>query len=74
MLFVLRVTGLQVLHSDLLQNDPGLWLTSISAFVLLLQRHLSPEDFQRVFGMTLEQFDRLALWKKNDLKKAALLF
>lgn len=39
-----------------------------------LQRHLSPEDFLQVFGMTLEQFDRLALWKKNDLKKAARLF
>ncbi|XP_025755177.1 actin-binding LIM protein 2 isoform X13 [Oreochromis niloticus] len=39
-----------------------------------LERHLSPEDFQQVFGMTLEQFDRLALWKKNDLKKKARLF
>uniref|UniRef100_A0A8C4HS39 Actin-binding LIM protein 2 n=1 Tax=Dicentrarchus labrax TaxID=13489 RepID=A0A8C4HS39_DICLA len=39
-----------------------------------LERHLSPEDFQKVFGMTLEQFDRLALWKKNDMKKAARLF
>ncbi|XP_038587216.1 actin-binding LIM protein 2 isoform X10 [Micropterus salmoides] len=39
-----------------------------------LERHLSPEDFQRVFGMTLEQFDRLALWKKNDMKKKARLF
>lgn len=39
-----------------------------------LERHLSPEDFQRVFGLTLDQFDRLALWKKNDLKKKARLF
>ncbi|XP_037530704.1 actin-binding LIM protein 2 [Nematolebias whitei] len=39
-----------------------------------LERHLSPEEFQQVFSMTLEQFDRLALWKKNDLKKAARLF
>ncbi|XP_035481751.1 actin-binding LIM protein 2 isoform X14 [Scophthalmus maximus] len=39
-----------------------------------LEKHLSPEDFQQVFGMTLEQFDRLALWKKNDLKKRARLF
>ncbi|XP_067117329.1 LOW QUALITY PROTEIN: actin-binding LIM protein 2 [Osmerus mordax] len=39
-----------------------------------LERHLSPEDFRRVFGMTLEQFDRLALWKKNDMKKQARLF
>ncbi|XP_026132797.1 actin-binding LIM protein 2-like isoform X8 [Carassius auratus] len=39
-----------------------------------LERHLSPEDFYSVFGMTIEQFDRLALWKKNDLKKKARLF
>ncbi|XP_061108852.1 actin-binding LIM protein 2 [Conger conger] len=39
-----------------------------------LERHLSPEDFHHVFGMTIEQFDRLALWKKNDLKKKARLF
>ncbi|XP_047427204.1 actin-binding LIM protein 2 isoform X9 [Mugil cephalus] len=39
-----------------------------------LERHLSPEDFYRVFGMTLDQFDRLALWKKNDMKKKARLF
>ncbi|XP_072314659.1 actin-binding LIM protein 2 isoform X2 [Eucyclogobius newberryi] len=39
-----------------------------------LERHLSPEDFMQVFGMTLEQFDRLALWKKNDMKKKARLF
>ncbi|KAL6118940.1 ablim2 [Pungitius sinensis] len=39
-----------------------------------LERHLSPADFQQVFGMTLDQFDRLALWKKNDMKKKARLF
>ncbi|XP_040191310.1 actin-binding LIM protein 2 isoform X7 [Rana temporaria] len=39
-----------------------------------LERHLSPEEFQQVFGMNIELFDRLALWKKNDLKKKALLF
>ncbi|XP_024918687.1 actin-binding LIM protein 2 isoform X15 [Cynoglossus semilaevis] len=39
-----------------------------------LERHLSPEEFRQVFGMTLDQFDRLALWKKNDLKKKARLF
>ncbi|XP_030629579.1 actin-binding LIM protein 2 [Chanos chanos] len=39
-----------------------------------LERHLSPEEFYQVFGMTLEQFDRLALWKKNELKKKARLF
>ncbi|XP_048092227.1 actin-binding LIM protein 2 isoform X11 [Alosa alosa] len=39
-----------------------------------LERHLSPEDFYHVFGMTIEQFDRMALWKKNDMKKKARLF
>ncbi|XP_028330933.1 actin-binding LIM protein 2 isoform X8 [Gouania willdenowi] len=39
-----------------------------------LERHLSPEDFQQVLGMTLEQFDRLPLWKRNDMKKKARLF
>nr|XP_033948810.1 actin-binding LIM protein 3 isoform X3 [Pseudochaenichthys georgianus] len=39
-----------------------------------LERHLSPEEFLQVFGMTVEDFDRLALWKKNDLKKQARLF
>nr|XP_019818828.1 PREDICTED: actin-binding LIM protein 2 isoform X1 [Bos indicus] len=39
-----------------------------------LERHLSPEEFQEVFGMSVEEFDRLALWKRNDLKKKALLF
>ncbi|XP_061525696.1 LOW QUALITY PROTEIN: actin-binding LIM protein 2 [Phycodurus eques] len=39
-----------------------------------LERHLSPDDFRKVFGMTLDHFDRLALWKRNDLKKRARLF
>ncbi|KAG8591344.1 hypothetical protein GDO81_000133 [Engystomops pustulosus] len=39
-----------------------------------LERHLSLEEFQHVFGMTIEEFDRLALWKRNDMKKKALLF
>uniref|UniRef100_A0A3B3U0M5 Actin binding LIM protein family, member 3 n=1 Tax=Poecilia latipinna TaxID=48699 RepID=A0A3B3U0M5_9TELE len=39
-----------------------------------LERHLSPEEFVQVFGMTVEDFDRLALWKRNELKKQARLF
>ncbi|TWW66154.1 Dematin Dematin actin-binding protein [Takifugu flavidus] len=39
-----------------------------------LERHLSPEDFERVFGMPMAEFDRLSLWKRNDLKKRASLF
>uniref|UniRef100_A0A670ZIL0 Dematin actin binding protein n=1 Tax=Pseudonaja textilis TaxID=8673 RepID=A0A670ZIL0_PSETE len=39
-----------------------------------LERHLSPEDFQRVFETSPEEFSRLALWKRNELKKKAGLF
>ncbi|XP_007421167.1 actin-binding LIM protein 3 isoform X5 [Python bivittatus] len=39
-----------------------------------LERHLSPEEFYQVFGMTVAEFDRLALWKRNELKKQARLF
>uniref|UniRef100_V9KKK1 Actin-binding LIM protein 3-like protein n=1 Tax=Callorhinchus milii TaxID=7868 RepID=V9KKK1_CALMI len=39
-----------------------------------LERHLSPADFYRIFRMTLGEFDRLALWKRNELKKHARLF
>ncbi|KAM6440623.1 actin-binding LIM protein 2 isoform 3-T3 [Liasis olivaceus] len=39
-----------------------------------LERHLSPAEFQEVFRMSIEQFERLALWKRNELKKKALLF
>ncbi|TRY88785.1 hypothetical protein DNTS_015005 [Danionella cerebrum] len=37
-------------------------------------RHLSPEEFYQVFGMTIVEFDRLALWKRNEMKKQARLF
>uniref|UniRef100_A0A3P8WWC1 Actin binding LIM protein family, member 3 n=1 Tax=Cynoglossus semilaevis TaxID=244447 RepID=A0A3P8WWC1_CYNSE len=39
-----------------------------------LERHLSPEEFYRVFGMSMSSFDRLAQWKKNELKKQVRLF
>ncbi|XP_025026498.1 dematin isoform X2 [Python bivittatus] len=39
-----------------------------------LERHLSPEDFQRAFEMPPEEFSKLALWKRNELKKKAFLF
>eukprot|EP00063_Salmo_salar_P093691 XP_014068526.1 PREDICTED: actin-binding LIM protein 3-like isoform X4 [Salmo salar] len=39
-----------------------------------LERHLSPEEFLQVFGMTVAEFDRLALWKRNGMKKQARLF
>ncbi|KAK9536451.1 hypothetical protein VZT92_006227 [Zoarces viviparus] len=39
-----------------------------------LERHLSPEEFHRVFGMPMSAFDHLAQWKKNELKKRVRLF
>ncbi|KAJ8388635.1 hypothetical protein AAFF_G00132000 [Aldrovandia affinis] len=39
-----------------------------------LERHLDPEDFQQLFGMSIVEFDRLSLWKRNDLKKKVSLF
>lgn len=39
-----------------------------------LERHLSPEDFYTLFEMTLEDFECLSLWKKNDLKRKLALF
>ncbi|XP_030610633.1 actin-binding LIM protein 1-like [Archocentrus centrarchus] len=39
-----------------------------------LERHLSPESFFQIFGMAIQEFDRLPLWKRNDMKKKADLF
>ncbi|XP_041694699.1 actin-binding LIM protein 3-like isoform X2 [Coregonus clupeaformis] len=39
-----------------------------------LERHLSPEEFLKVFGKTVAEFDQLALWKRNEMKKQARLF
>uniref|UniRef100_A0A8C4DWR7 HP domain-containing protein n=2 Tax=Moronidae TaxID=42148 RepID=A0A8C4DWR7_DICLA len=39
-----------------------------------LERHLSQEEFFSVFGMSIEEFDCLSVWKRNDLKKKVCLF
>ncbi|XP_035524272.1 dematin [Morone saxatilis] len=39
-----------------------------------LERHLSPEEFDQLFGMPIGEFDRLSLWKRNELKKKVSLF
>lgn len=39
-----------------------------------LERHLSAEDFLCLFNMSLEEFDQLSLWKRNNLKKKVSLF
>ncbi|KAM6985428.1 LOW QUALITY PROTEIN: dematin [Aplochiton taeniatus] len=39
-----------------------------------LERHLAPEEFERLFAMPIAEFDRLSLWKRNELKKKVTLF
>uniref|UniRef100_A0AAY5EQA2 Actin binding LIM protein 1a n=1 Tax=Electrophorus electricus TaxID=8005 RepID=A0AAY5EQA2_ELEEL len=39
-----------------------------------LERHLAPEVFFDIFGMDIQEFDRLPLWKRNDMKKKTKLF
>ncbi|XP_076831150.1 actin-binding LIM protein 1a [Brachyhypopomus gauderio] len=39
-----------------------------------LERHLAPETFFDIFGMEIREFDRLPLWKRNDMKRKARLF
>ncbi|XP_070401409.1 actin-binding LIM protein 1-like [Nothobranchius furzeri] len=39
-----------------------------------LERHLSPDSFFEIFGMHIQEFDRLPFWKRNDMKKKADLF
>ncbi|KAM9307143.1 dematin [Pholidichthys leucotaenia] len=39
-----------------------------------LEKHLAPDEFEQVFGMPMAEFERLSLWKRNELKKKASLF
>ncbi|KAM5271235.1 actin-binding LIM protein 1 isoform 2-T2 [Ctenodactylus gundi] len=39
-----------------------------------LERHLAPEVFREIFGMSIQEFDKLPLWRRNDMKKRARLF
>nr|XP_061800509.1 dematin-like [Nerophis lumbriciformis] len=39
-----------------------------------LERHLDPEQFLQVFGMSASEFERLSLWRRNELKKKVSLF
>ena len=36
------------------------------------QRHLAPEVFREIFGMSIQEFDKLPLWRRNDMKKKAI--
>jgi actin-binding LIM protein len=39
-----------------------------------LERHLSDDEFKRIFGMNLQEFYQLPYWKRVDMKKVARLF
>uniref|UniRef100_A0A4W3IUX1 Actin binding LIM protein 1a n=1 Tax=Callorhinchus milii TaxID=7868 RepID=A0A4W3IUX1_CALMI len=39
-----------------------------------LERHVAPDVFHHLFNMPIQLFDRLPLWKRNELKKKARLF
>ena len=38
------------------------------------EAYLSDADFQEVFKMTRDEFEKMALWKKNNAKKSVGLF
>ncbi|KAM6903009.1 LOW QUALITY PROTEIN: dematin [Xenentodon cancila] len=59
--------ALAVTHKGRCKLPPGVDRTR-------LERHLSTEEFQQVFGMPMAEFDRLSLWRRNELKKKASLF
>ncbi|XP_068594645.1 dematin-like [Brachionichthys hirsutus] len=58
---------LVVTHRGRSKLPPGVDRTS-------LERHLSQEEFFSVFGMPVEDFNRLSVWKRNELKKKFCLF
>lgn len=62
------------MHTRVDTHAYGTWSKDVSPALSPLQRHLSPEDFLRVFEMSPEEFSKLALWKRNELKKKAFLF
>ncbi|XP_075457558.1 dematin isoform X2 [Ascaphus truei] len=39
-----------------------------------LERYLSPDEFLRLFSMPLDDFVKLPLWRRNELKRKLLLF
>nr|XP_019938328.1 PREDICTED: actin-binding LIM protein 1-like isoform X3 [Paralichthys olivaceus] len=39
-----------------------------------LECHLSPASFYEIFGMEIQEFHTLPLWKRNDMKRNANLF
>ncbi len=39
-----------------------------------LEKHLSDADFELAFGCNQEEFYRMPLWKRNNMKKRVKLF
>lgn len=46
----------------------------MTSTAISLQRFLSDEEFQRVFKMTIEAFNKLSLWKQGKAKKSVGIF
>jgi hypothetical protein len=38
------------------------------------EQHLHPDEFEKVFGITKENFNEVRLWKRQELKKKVGLF
>lgn len=70
--WVFRGIGALCTHHHLAHPTPS--LRPLNGLRVSPQRHLSAEDFSRVFAMSPEEFGKLALWKRNELKKKASLF
>ena len=52
----------------------GVAVRTNNLLLLSSQRHLAPEVFWEIFGMSIQEFDKLPLWRRNDMKKKAKLF
>lgn len=39
-----------------------------------LERYLSPEEFEKALGMSLDEFKEVPIWKQSKMKKEAGLF
>lgn len=52
----------------------GVAVSTNNVLLLSSQRHLAPEVFWEIFGMSIQEFDKLPLWRRNDMKKKAKLF
>ncbi|XP_068561473.1 dematin [Cebidichthys violaceus] len=64
---ILPYEALIVTHRGRCRLPPGVDRTR-------LERHLAPDQFQQIFQMSMSEFERLSLWRRNELKKKASLF